>query len=113
MKKSGKTIRVETMDTSWAKEFHECVAIFEGVGWFEFFQKIDGFNLELSYIFALGLDKNTVAIESLKFKLTRELIVESTGIAATGEPRFKKVPVNPKNPSLGSTWPTPPKDTHA
>ena len=47
MKKSGKTNRVEPMDTSWAEEFPECVAIFEGAGWFEFFQKIDGFNLEI------------------------------------------------------------------
>jgi len=23
------------------------------------------------------------------------------------------IPVNPRNPSLISTWPTPPKDTHA
>ena len=48
--------------------------------------------MELSYRFAQGLDKNTVAIETLNFKLTRELIEEATGIAAAGELWFKKVP---------------------
>ena len=92
MKKSGKKNRGEPKDTSGAEEFPKCVAIFEGAGWFEFFQKIDGFNLELSYRFSQGLDKNTVAIETLKFELTRELIEEATGIAAAGELWFKKVP---------------------
>ena len=97
------------MDTSWAEEFHECATIFEGPGWFEFFQKIDGFNLELSYRFAQGLDKNTVAIESLKFELTRELIEEATGIAAIGELWFTKVPFtfNSKDfllPEVEASW---------
>ena len=80
------------MDTSWAEEFPECVAIFEGVGWFEFFQKIDGFNLELSYRFDQCLNKNTVAIETLKFEITKELIEEAIGVVAARELWFNKVP---------------------
>ena len=48
MKKSGKTNRVEPMDTRWAEEFPECATIFQRAGWFDFFQRINGFNLELS-----------------------------------------------------------------
>ena len=81
MKKSGKINSVEPVDTSWAEKFPDCVAIFERDGWFEFIWKIDGFNMKLSYRFSHGLDKNTVAIETLNFELTRDLIEEATGIA--------------------------------
>ena len=92
MKKSGKKNRVEPMDTSQAQSFPNCAVIFQRVGWFDFFQKINGFSLELSYKFAQGLDKNTVSFETLKFELTRELIEEATGIVADGELWFKKIP---------------------
>ena len=92
MKKSGKTNRVEPMDTSWAEEFPECATIFQRAGWFDFFKKINGFNLELSYIFAQGFDKNIVSFDTLTFELTRELIEEAIGIAGDGELWFKKIP---------------------
>ena len=69
MKKSGKTNRVEPMDTSWEEEFLECATIFQRAGWFDFFYIINGFNLELSYRFAWGFDKNNVSFEILKFEL--------------------------------------------
>ena len=92
MKKSGKTNRVEHMDTSWEEEFPECATIFQWAGWFDLFQKINDFSLELSYKFSQGLDKNTVSFETLKFELTRELIEEAPSIASEGEFWFKKIP---------------------
>ena len=92
MKNSGKTNRIEPMDTGWAKDFLECAVIFQRDGWFEFFQRINGFILELSYRFAQGVDKNTVSFETLKFELTRELIEEATCIEGEGEFWFKKIP---------------------
>ena len=80
------------MDTNWAEEFPECATIFQRAGWFYFFQRINGFNLELSYRFAQGFDKNTVSYDTLKFKLARELIEEATGIDGEGEFWFKKIP---------------------
>ena len=92
MKKSGKTNRVEPMDTSWAEIFPDCAVIFQRAGWFDFFHRINGFNLELSYIFAQGFDKNIVSFDTLKFELTREVTEEATGIAGDGELWFKKIP---------------------
>ena len=40
------TNRFEPMDTSWANDFPECVALFKRVVWFSFFENIIGFNLE-------------------------------------------------------------------
>ena len=84
MKKSGKTNRVEPMDTSWAESFPDCVAIFQRDGWFDLFKRINRFHLELSYRFPLGFYKNTVSFDILKFELTIDLIEEATGIASDG-----------------------------
>ena len=92
MKKSGKKNRVEPMDTRWVESFPNCAVIFQRAGWFDFFQRINGFNLELSYRFAQDFDKNTVSFDTLKFEFTRELIEEATGIAGDGELWFKKIP---------------------
>ena len=71
MKKSGKTNRAEPTDTSWAESFPDCAAMFQRTGWFDFFQRINGFNPEVSYGFTQGFDKNTVSFDKLKFELTR------------------------------------------
>ena len=80
------------MDTSWAKKFLDCATIFQRAGWFDFFQRINGFNLELSYRFSQGFDKNIVSFDTLKFELTRELIEEPRGTVGDGELWFKKIP---------------------
>ena len=69
------------MDTSWSSSFPDCAVMFQGVGWFDFFERIKGFNPEVSYGFAQGFDKDTVTFDTLKFELTEELISETTGIA--------------------------------
>ena len=81
--------------------------MFQRAGWFDFFQRIDVFNPEVSYGFAQGFDKNIVSFDSLKFELTRELIVEATWIEDEGDFWFKKIPFtfNPKDfifPEVGT-----------
>ena len=50
MKKNGKTNKVKPTDISWAKNFHECTTLFQRDGWFNYFERIDGFNPEVSQI---------------------------------------------------------------
>ena len=57
-----------------------------------FFERIEGYHSEVSYKFAQCLDKDMVNFDTLKFKLTRELLVEATGILDDGEYWFKKIP---------------------
>ena len=54
--------------------------------------KIERYHEEVSYIFAQCLDRDIVSFDTLKFKLTKELIAEATGILDKGELWFKKVP---------------------
>ena len=103
MGKGGKTNRVEPTDTSWENSFHECAILFQRAGWLNYFERINGFNPEVSYHFAQGFDKDTVSFDTLKFELTKELIAESIGIASDGELWFKKIPFT-FNPSLISCY---------
>ena len=109
MKKSGKTNRAEPSDMSWAKNFPDCARLFSEAGWLQYFEKIDGHHTKVSYEFAQSLEKETVSFNTLKFELTRELIVEATGIADEGEFWFKKVPFvfNSENyllPNVVADW---------
>ena len=79
------------MIQNWAESFPNCAEMFQRAGWFDLFQRINGYNLEVSYWFAQGFDKDTVSFDTLKFELTRELIIEATGIAGDGELQFKKI----------------------
>ena len=54
--------------------------------------QIEDYHSKVSYKFAQCLDKDIVSFDTLKFKLTRELIAEATGILDEGEFWFKKVP---------------------
>ena len=92
MKKSGKTNRAETSDLIWVKNFRDCAQLFVEAGWLVFFENIEGYQSEVSYKFAQHLDKDVVSFDTLKFKLTRELLVEAMGILDQGEFWFKKVP---------------------
>ena len=92
MKKSGKTNRVKPSDMSWAQNFPDCARLFSEAGWLNYFEKIDGHHIEVSYKFAQGLDKDIVIFDTLKIELTREIIAEATCIRHEGEYWFKKVP---------------------
>ena len=76
----------------WDKIFPECAKLFQRAGWFKYFEKIDGYHSEVSYSFSQWLEKDKVLFNTLKIKLTRELIAEAIDIADEGEFWFKKVP---------------------
>ena len=71
MGKGGKTNRVEPTDISWTSSFPDCATMFQRAGWFDFFERIKGFDSEVSYRVAQGLEKDTVTFDTLKFELTK------------------------------------------
>ena len=92
MGKSGKINRAEPTDVSWIEKFLGCVELFQNAGWLDFFKKIDGYNTEVSYQFAKSYNQDMIVFDTLRFKLTVELIAEATGIKNEGEMWFKKLP---------------------
>ena len=94
MGKSEKVNRAEPTDVGWIEKLPGCVELFQQAGWMDFFKKIDGYNAEVSCKFAQGFKNDMVTFDTLKFRLTVELISEATGIKNEGEPWFKKLPFN-------------------
>ena len=92
MGKSGKINRFEPTDIGWATKFPECATLFRAAGRFSFFEKIIGFNLEVSHHFSQNFINDTVTFNTLSFKLTEDLIAEATGVPIDGESWFKKIP---------------------
>ena len=92
MKRSGKTNRAKPSDMTWVQAFPDYARLFLEARWWRFFERIEGYHIEVSYKFAQCLDKDVVTFDNLNFKLTRELLVEATGIPDEGEYWFKKVP---------------------
>ena len=77
---------------SWENDFPECATLFKRASQFNFFEKIIGFNLEVSYYFAQNFIKDIVTFDTLKFELTGELVAEATGVSREGELWFKNIP---------------------
>ena len=92
MGKSGKTNRAEPTNMKWIDQFPGCAELFQNAGWLEFFKKINGYNTEVSYKFAQCYNQDMVVFDTLKFKLTVDLVAEATGIRNEGEMWFKKLP---------------------
>ena len=90
MKRSGKTNRVEPSNMSWVQAFSDCARLFSEAGWLNYFEKIDGHHIEVSYKFAQGLNNDIVTFDTLNIELTIELIVEAIGIPDEVEYWFKK-----------------------
>ena len=85
MKRRGKTNRAEPSDMSWVHTFLDFAKLILEARWLVFFERIEGYHSEVSYKFARCLDKDMVTFDTLKFKLTRELLAEATGILDEGE----------------------------
>ena len=92
MGKSCKINTAEPTDVSWIEKFSGCVELFQQAGWLDFFKRIDGYNIEVSYKFAQCHNQDMVVFDTLKFRLTVDLVAEATGIKHEGEMWFKKLP---------------------
>ena len=92
MKKSGKTNRAEPIELNWIDKFLGCAELFENAGWLNLFKNIDGYNTEVSHKFGQCYNQDTVSFDTMKFKLTVELMAKAIGVNNEGELRFKKVP---------------------
>ena len=92
MKKRGKTNRAEPTELNWIDKFPGCAELFENGGWLNLFKRIDGYNTEVSHKLAQCYKKYIVSFDTLKFKLTVDLVAEATGVKNEGELWFKKVP---------------------
>ena len=93
MGKSDKLNRDEPTDIGWMEKLPGCVELFQQAGWLDFFKRIDGYNAEFSCRFAQCYKDDMVVFDTLKFRLTVDLVAEAIGVKNEGEMWFKKLPI--------------------
>jgi len=87
--KGGKIKRFESSDMALLKSKSWYEEIFRKVGCLKFCQKLDGYNINISYRSALDYDKKASKIGGLNIPNTAKDISLVTGIPEEGENWFK------------------------
>ena len=63
-------------------------AIFQAVGWTEFFQRLNGFHRETALQFSLNLIETHSEVWGLRVEVSEEIVVEVTGLPQVGKTWF-------------------------
>ena len=60
------------------------------MGWFSLFEKVSGYNVELTKYFSKNYTNSSVNFQTLNFKVNKGSIVEAMRLPIEGERWFKK-----------------------
>lgn len=88
-------------DAPYLAEFRNC-------GWLDYFLKLDSYNEEIGHEFAQTFFEGKAVVKGLEVIVTKERIMEVTGLPASGEPypttkdaRFSRAEfIEPNDPPL-------------
>ena len=89
MKKSGPALRQELGDVSYLEAHLEVCRLFQEVGFYKFYEKIQGFHQQVAEAFSLSFDGSKVVIGREEFLIDEALISEVTKLPYKGEKWFK------------------------
>ena len=89
MKKSGPTLRQELSDISYLEAHPEVCKLFQAVGCYKFYEKIQGFHQQVAEAFSLSFDGSKEVIGKEEFFIDEALITEVTELPSIGEKWFK------------------------
>ena len=84
----GIAARHEPLDTHELRKNPAVLAIFQAVGWLEFFERLDGFNREAALQFALNLTDTHSKVWGLCIEVSKAIISEVTAIPQVGKAWF-------------------------
>ena len=89
----GIPARHEPLDTQELRKNTTVLAIFQAVGWLEFFERLDGFNQESALQFALNVTDTHSEVWGLRIEVSEAIISEVTAIPQVGKAWFgQRVP---------------------
>ena len=77
-------------DIEQTTEYKNSLTLLQEFGFLPFLQKFDGFDMAIVLEFARTFKEGRVRVKSLKFKITKEFISQTTCLPLTGEHWFKK-----------------------
>ena len=65
MKKGGKLCRLEPVNTKRAEDFLDCAELFRRPSWFSFFEKIIGYNMEVTRSFVQNCSNSVFEFQTI------------------------------------------------
>ena len=89
MKKGGPTLRQELVDISYLEAHPEVCKLFQEVGYYKFYENIQGSHQQVAEEFFLSLDGSKAVIDKEEFHIDENLITEVTKLPGIGEKWFK------------------------
>lgn len=72
------------------EKYTKACQIFKDVGWFEFFQRLEGLDGAISMEFAKNLKRNQLEVRGLRLEVTKEVISYVTTFPTEGKRWFNR-----------------------
>ena len=88
-KKGGPSLRQELGDINYLEAHPKVCKLFQEVGYYKFYEKIQGSHQEVAEAFALSFDGSKAVIGKEEFHIDETLVSEVTELPCTGEKWFK------------------------
>ena len=86
----GLPTRHEPLNTQELRNNPAVFAIFQAVGWIEFFERLDGFNREAALQFSLHLKDTHSEVWGLWIEVSKSIISEVTALPRVGKAWFER-----------------------
>ena len=77
-KNSGNLCRFEPINMKWAEEFPKVAKLLMDAGWYSFFERVRGYNTEVTMCLAKSYTGSSVNCQNLIFELNEGSIAEAT-----------------------------------
>jgi hypothetical protein len=96
----GGAVRYEPTNTTQVRRNPEVWKIFQNAGWDVYFERLQGFDADITAEFAQNLDGHSSMVRGLKIRVTEETIATASGLPISGQRWFVRKTPLPEFPEL-------------
>ena len=82
---SGFLCRLEPDNLQWVHEFPRFAKMMRDVGWFPFYERLKGHNVQVTRAFVKNYKDSVVWFEYLQIRVDEDVIAEAIGVQSDGE----------------------------
>ena len=81
-KPGGFICRLEPSNTYWIKQFPRSAKLMQKSGWFNFYEKLQGYHSQMTMLFIENYRDDRVQLQSLTVRINEDSLVETIGVPA-------------------------------
>ena len=87
----GPILRFEQEGIALLEAYPTCSELFKEKGWYDYCENLTGYHVDVTRAFARSFDGQKAKFKSLTLQVTKDLIVEATGLSTEGDKWFKRL----------------------